>query len=78
MRIKRQEAAAPVGVWTLIIQAVGTYLSRPSLAVSYVTLLLAIGIFAGYWHGRVDSARESQQLGARYVQMLDPYLTTHQ
>jgi hypothetical protein len=43
------------------------------LAASYVTVLLLTGLAAGYWQARVDNARTSEQLGARYVQMMDPY-----
>ena len=46
---------------------------RPSLAISYVTVLLLGGLLAGYWHAQVDNARATQELGARYVQMMAPY-----
>ena len=74
-RIQRQQAKAPDDPWTRFVQSVAIFLARPTLAVSYVSLLLVIGVLAGYLHGRADSARESQELGARYVQMLDPYLS---
>jgi hypothetical protein len=48
-------------------------MARPSLAVGYVTVLLAVGLTAGYWRARVDNAQTADQLGARYVQMMDPY-----
>jgi hypothetical protein len=76
-RIARQEAQAPEVLWTQFANWVGGLLTRPSLAVSYVTLLLVSGLFAGYWHARADTARTSQELGNRYVQMLDPYQTPH-
>jgi hypothetical protein len=72
-RIARREAQAPQAPWTQLANWIGGLMARPSLAVSYVTLLLLAGLFAGYWHARVDTARTSQELGNRYVQMLNPY-----
>src|SRR5712691_10375968 len=76
-RIARSEADAPVPPWTVLANWTGAVMSRPSLAVSYVTLLLLTGLFAGYWHARSDTARMSEELGTRYVQMLDPYKGPH-
>jgi hypothetical protein len=36
-------------------------------------MLLAVGLAAGYWQARLDNAQTAYQLGARYVQMMDPY-----
>jgi hypothetical protein len=76
-RIARREAQAPESLWIPLANWVAGLMARPSLAVSYVTLLLLTGLFAGYLHARADSARMSEQLGARYVQMLDPYQGPH-
>src|SRR5262245_31831163 len=60
-------------LWRQFVDMVVAMLSRRSLAFAYVSVLVSIGILAGYWQGRTDSARKSETLGARYVQMLDPY-----
>jgi|SRR5215471_14165636 len=75
--IEQREPQSPARLSERLLQAVGIWLARPSLAISYVSLLLLIGLLAGYWHGRADSVRESEALGTRYVQMLDPYLSMH-
>jgi hypothetical protein len=46
---------------------------RPALAVSYLAVLLLTGLGAGYWQARTESVRASEELGARYVQLMDPY-----
>jgi len=46
---------------------------RPAFATVYATLLLLIGLTAGWWQGRANSERVSESLGSRYVQMVDPY-----
>jgi hypothetical protein len=76
-RIARHEAQALEPLWTQLFNWIGGLMARPSLAVSYVALLLLTGLFAGYWHARTDTARMSAELGNRYVQMLDPYQAPH-
>jgi hypothetical protein len=56
------------GLWRRVCRA----MARPSLAASYVTVLLMAGLAAGYWHAKLDTAHLSQQLGDRYVQLMDP------
>jgi hypothetical protein len=48
-------------------------LARPSMAVGYVALLLFTGLLAGYWQARAEQSHTLEDLGARYVQMMDPY-----
>jgi hypothetical protein len=72
-RIARKEAAAPASWWVQLVNRIGQAMARPSLAVSYVTVLLAAGLAAGYWHAQIDNARASQELGSRYVRMIDSY-----
>lgn len=76
-RIARNEAQAPEAPWILLTNWIAQLMAKPSLAVSYVTILLVAGIFAGYLHARADKARVSVELGSRYVQMLDPYQAQH-
>ncbi len=50
-------------------------LPQPMLAAVYVVVLLMIGISAGWSQGRQESARLKNEIGLRYVRVLDPYLT---
>ncbi len=76
-RITRQEAQRGVTPWALVVVWINRTLARPAVAVSYVAVLLLAGLLAGYWQARVETEREIQALGTRYVQMLDPYQRPH-
>ena len=76
-RIAREEAQAPATAWRLLANWITNAMARPSLAASYLALLLLTGVAAGHWHARVDSARTTETLASRYVQMIDPYKATH-
>jgi len=54
-------------------RSLAQWIVRPSFAFSYAAVLLAAGLFAGFWHAHAASQRVSQTLSARYVQMVDPY-----
>jgi hypothetical protein len=47
--------------------------ARPSVAASYLVVLLLAGVLAGYWQARAANARAEEMLSARYVQVVDPY-----
>ena len=47
--------------------------SRPALAVSYVAVLLFIGVTSGYVKAQDTSARAESQWRTLYVQSVDPY-----
>ena len=72
-RIAREETRQPEGWWSLLSSRLGQVMARPVLATSYLAVLLAAGLLTGYWQGRVANAHASEQLSARYVQVLDPY-----
>src|ERR1041384_6711030 len=72
-RIAREEAQQPAGWWSLLSSRLGQGMARPVLATSYIAVLLAAGLLAGYWQASVPNAHASEQLGARYVQLMDPY-----
>ena len=65
-------------VWAVIAHRIGTMLSRPALATAYVAVLLAVGVTAGWAQARGDTVRVKQELGERYVRVLDPYQTPRQ
>src|SRR5215207_11588656 len=66
-KIACQEAQIPASIWVQVKNWVGQTLARPSLAVSYVTLLLFTGLGAGYWQARTERAHTYEQMGSRYV-----------
>ena len=76
-RIERTEAEAAEGFWVQLTRWVNRTFAKPSLAVSYITLLLLAGLLAGYWQARVEKTRTVESLSSRYVQMIDPYQARH-
>ncbi len=72
-RIARQETQLRVKWWSNLSSWLNRVMARPTLAASYITVLLAAGLLAGYWQARVANAHVSEQLSTRYVQLLDPY-----
>jgi len=76
-RIAREEVQVSGNPWTLFSSWLSQFLARPSMAVSYLVLLLFTGLLAGYWQAHVEQTHTLEQLGSRYVQMMDPYQTHH-
>lgn len=74
-RIERTQTQAAPSVWAVVAHWVGTVLPRPVLAVSYVAVLLVIGVTAGWAQARQETGRVRADLGQRYVRVLDPYLS---
>ena len=72
-RIETAEANAKLPFWHAITRWVETTFARPSLAVSYVAVLLFVGLTAGYLQAQDKSARAQAQLRTAYVQSVDPY-----
>src|SRR5882724_5662109 len=58
-RIEQAEPAAlPASnptLWAALKLWLVTMLPRPAFAISYVSVLPIAGLFAGYWHPRVDT-----------------------
>ena len=76
-RIARRETEPAAGLWAQLFSQVAAALDRPRLAVSYLTVSLAVGLLAGFWQAQLEKSRLAETLGARYVQMLDPYQMSH-
>jgi hypothetical protein len=74
-RIERSEAQQAQPIWGRLMRSIAAGLGRPSLDVSYVSVLLLTGIIAGYWQARVENNHMLQELSSRYVRMVDPYQT---
>jgi hypothetical protein len=72
-RIAGEGAEARTTWWKALRDWLQPVLARPAFAIACVTLLLALGSGTGWWQARQKSARLENDLGARYVQSLDPY-----
>lgn len=75
-RIEREQRQPAPSVWATIVRWVDIVLPRPAPAVSYVAVLLTIGVTAGWAQARQETARVKDELGLRYVRVLDPYLAS--
>ncbi len=69
-RIEQRPGAA--SAWELWQQWLATVFVRKSVALAYVTVLMAVGLTAGYFNGQAQEQQSKAQLAARYVQSLDP------
>jgi hypothetical protein len=76
-RVERNESPQATPKWLGLWQRLSTALARPSLAVSYVTVLLLAGLLAGYWQARATRAQVDETMGARYVQMVSMFENPH-
>ena len=76
-RITRAEAQDAAGLWGQFVRWLNRAFMRPSVALSYVTVLVLTGVLAGLLQARVERTRTLETLSARYVQVLDPYQMHH-
>jgi hypothetical protein len=76
-RIEQVQSPVPPSLWLVIVHWIGAVLPRPALAMSYLVVLLAVGATFGWAHARQETARVKEQLGERYVRVLDPYQAPH-
>lgn len=72
-RIARSEGSRENSWWKDFLLTCEAAFRRPALAVSYVAILLVIGLSVGIAQARHSSARLDETLGTRYVQSIDPY-----
>jgi hypothetical protein len=76
-RIEKAEPAAPPAsiptLWAVLRIRVAAMLPRPAFAISYVSVLLLAGLFAGYWHARIETTSWDKALASRYVEAVDPF-----
>ena len=72
-RIERAEATAPPELWSVCTRWFESIMMRPTLAVSYVTALLLLGLAAGYWQAQESESQAKTDLRTLYVQSVDPY-----
>jgi len=76
-RIDLASAKPQAGLWRQVGDRLQQLFATPRLAASYCLVLVAAGLVAGQWQARVASSRYTDELGSRYVQMMDPYQSTH-
>jgi len=76
-RIDQEAARSGESFWQDLRQRLRQALATPRLAASYLVVLLAAGLLAGQWQARAASSRYTDELGSRYVQMMDPYQSAH-
>jgi len=72
-RIARAEKLAKVTWWSVFQNWLEAALSRRAVAVSYLAILLACGLMAGYATSQARSRKIEAKLSARYLQSVDPY-----
>lgn len=72
-RVARAERQFKSGAGTAFVLWIEKLLSRPSIAASYVALLLVIGSATGYWQAHDRVAASEIDLSFRYVRTVDPY-----
>lgn len=77
-RIELAQTRTAPSAWAVLAHWVGTMLPRPALAASYVAVLLTIGVTAGWAQARQETTRVKDELGQRYVRVLDPYQAPRQ
>jgi hypothetical protein len=72
---RRIERAQAPSVWAAVSHWIETVLPRPALAASYVAMLLVVGVTAGWAQAHLETTHVRDELGQRYVRVLDPYQT---
>jgi len=74
-RIERAQTPASPSTLEVIAHWFATMIPRPAFAVSYMIVLLAGGAAFGWEHARQETTHIKDDLGQRYVHVLDPYQT---
>ena len=75
-RIEKAEPLSSPSFWLTVSRWVSGLLLRPAVAASYMSVLLVFGVAAGCIQGYHTTARVKDELGQRYVRVLDPYLAS--
>ena len=73
-RIERAQSPVMPSLRLVIAHWIGALLPRPALATSYVAVLLAVGVTVGWAQAHQTNTHVRDELGQRYVRVLDPYL----
>jgi len=73
-RVAGEERPAVSNLWAAFRDWLDTRFRRPVVALGYVAVLMSIGLGVGHWHGRADAAQLQDELKARYLQQVNPFL----
>ena len=74
-RIVRSQTKPSQPWWQSIVDWFEAALPQPAMAASFVSALILLGLVAGWWQAKELKTRVETQMGARYVQAVDPYQT---
>jgi hypothetical protein len=72
-RIGKTEARPEPTPWIALWRWIDVVLPRPKFAYAYIAVLLATGVAAGSVAAQIKINHLDSELGARYVQSIDPY-----
>jgi hypothetical protein len=73
-RIEQAELISSQPSWFAnALAVIDRLFARPALSYSYVLVLLALGLAAGYVKTQKDAEGFRSELASRYVQAIDPY-----
>ena len=72
-RIERAQSPASPSLRLVIAHWIGAVLPRRASAAAYVAVLLIVGVTAGWLQAHQATAHVRDELGQRYVRVLDPY-----
>ena len=70
-RIEAAEATPATAGWADWLAII---FARPAFATVCATLMLIVGLSAGFWRANRDTTRWENELAQRYVAAVDPYL----
>ena len=76
-RIETAESRKPESSLAVVLHWIDSAFRRPTLALSYVTVLLFIGLAAGYWQAQAKTAQSESKWQALYVQSVDQIGRAH-
>jgi hypothetical protein len=76
-RIALEQSTDPVGLLRAFLRRFGEVMVRPTAAAIYLAVLLLSGIAVGYRQAHITNLHTSEELGSRYVRMMDPYQMPH-
>jgi hypothetical protein len=72
-RIETAETRKSESSFVVLLRWIDSAFRRPTLALSYVTVLLFVGLGAGYLQAQNKTAQLESKWQALYVQSVDPY-----
>jgi hypothetical protein len=75
-RIARLDDESKGSVWADFWRTIDAAFRQPALAISYVAILVVIGLGVGRFQARETAAKLDRSLEARYLAAVDPYLKT--